>query len=654
MTFSNRLKTLAFGLGLSLFSGALPAAAQELACPTGDCAVERHEGWVKGPDGPVFTNYDLVDGMPVIEGDIVVEPIDRHGRAAIGAGSIRTWPGGVIPYEIGAVNDPTGVAEAIAHVNDNTVLTLVPRTNETDYVEFVDENGCWSYIGMTGGRQQISPCDRGAAIHEILHAAGVYHEQSRTDRDQYVTIHYENISAGNAHNFDTFGTGQGINHGPYDFGSIMHYGPNYFTSNGQDTISPVTPGTTLGQRDGLSAGDIAGIAALYAAPPAPAASELLTNGVARTGLAGEFNSEQRFHIEVPAGAVNLAFELSGGTGDADLLVAQGREPTMSDYDCPSQSSGNVERCDFAAPAAGTWRVLVDGFQAYDGVTLVARFEAPVAPPVGPASERLTNGVAVPGLSGAAQSERRFHIEVPADATTLSFVLSGGTGDADLYVAQGREPSLADSDCESDSSTNDERCDFVVMGASRFDVLVRGYESFAAATLVANHDGTTVTSRLQPVMTAKLKLKQGPQNKLVFKAFDGAVAPPAVGTPEDPAATGGRLRLTNPRTGEEGVVELPAGAWVRKPNGTLRAFAAGCKVVVKRSGKLNVRCAGSTGGFSLDEASQGELGVSLELGDGGFCAGFGATPFQDWGVNHGPVAGKGVFSLRGAPRPSECR
>ncbi|MDH3685000.1 MAG: M12 family metallopeptidase [Myxococcales bacterium] len=655
MTFSNRLKTLA--LGLSLFSGALPATAQELACPAGDCAVERREGWINGPEGPVFVSYEIVDGKPVLEGDIVVQPVERVGRAAIGSGIIRTWPGGVMPYEIGAVNDLQGVTEAIAHVNENTVLNLVPRTNEANYVVFEDEVGCWSNVGLIGGRQQISPCDRGAAIHEILHAAGVWHEQSRTDRDNHVIIHYDNITTGQAHNFDKFAAVNGINHGPYDFGSIMHYGPNFFSSNGFDTISPVTPGITLGQRDGLSAGDIAGIAALYTVSPVPAGSEELTNGVARSGLSDGIEGEQRFHIEVPEGAQNLSIETFGGSGDADLYVALDRDPTVVNSDCGPELPSNAERCDEAAPLAGTWRILVRGFEAYDGLTLVATFEAPEAPVAPEGSELLQSGVPRAGLSGAPESEARFHMVVPANATTLQFTLSGGTGEADVYVAFGREPSALDRDydCGPEESGNEERCDFPAPESGTWHVLVRAYGDFSDVTLVGEHDGTTVTSQLQPVAATKLKVKQGTQTKLVMKAVDGSVFPPALGTPEDPAVSGGRLRLTNPRTGEEGVIELPAGAWVRKNNGTLRALAAGCKVVVKPSGKLNVRCVGSTGGFSLDEASQGELGVSLELGNGaGYCTGFGATPSQDWGVNYGRVAGKGVFGLRGAPRPSECR
>ena len=63
---------------------------------------------------------------------------------------------------------------------------------------FSDQYRCSSYVGNIGiGAQDLSlgkGCLNLAAIkHELMHAIGFYHEQSRTDRDDYVTIHYDNI-----------------------------------------------------------------------------------------------------------------------------------------------------------------------------------------------------------------------------------------------------------------------------------------------------------------------------------------------------------------------------------------------------------------------------------------------------------------------------
>jgi hypothetical protein len=118
---------------------------------------------------------------------------------------------------------------------------------------------------MQGGMQVISlgaGCETlGIAVHEILHALGLWHEQSREDRDGNVRIVWANIQAGREHNFNQHIV-DGDDIGGYDFGSIMHYGRRAFSRNNQDTIVPLG-GQAIGQRNGLSAGDIAAVRALY-------------------------------------------------------------------------------------------------------------------------------------------------------------------------------------------------------------------------------------------------------------------------------------------------------------------------------------------------------------------------------------------------------
>jgi len=113
----------------------------------------------------------------------------------------------------------------------------------------------------------------------------------------------------------------------------------------------------------------------------------LTNGVPVTGLSGATGSQQFFSLAVPAGATNLTFQISGGTGDADLYVRFGAQPTTSTWDCRPFLSGNSEACNFATPSAGTYFVLLQGFAAYSGVTLVGSY----TPPGGGGTELITNG-----------------------------------------------------------------------------------------------------------------------------------------------------------------------------------------------------------------------------------------------------------------------
>lgn len=109
--------------------------------------------------------------------------------------------------------------------------------------------------------------------------------------------------------------------------------------------------------------------------PDPEPGEL-GNGVPETGLSGGQGSETFFTIDVPAGATDLVFQMSGGSGDADMYVRFGSEPTTGSYNCRPYLNGNNETCTFASPSTGTYHVMIRGYQAYSGVTLVASYQEP--------------------------------------------------------------------------------------------------------------------------------------------------------------------------------------------------------------------------------------------------------------------------------------
>lgn len=93
--------------------------------------------------------------------------------------------------------------------------------------------------------------------------------------------------------------------------------------------------------------------------------------LSKTNLSGASGSFQHFAITVPAGSTSLTVKQFNGTGDADLYVRQGSQPTTSAYNCRPYLSGNNETCSFTNPAAGTWYVSVRGYTSFSGVSLTA-------------------------------------------------------------------------------------------------------------------------------------------------------------------------------------------------------------------------------------------------------------------------------------------
>jgi astacin (peptidase family M12A)/Kelch motif protein len=185
-------------------------------------------------------------------------------------GSLYRWPGGVVPYEIdAALPNQARVTQAIAHIEANTPsVDLIPRSGQADYVRFIPSTVCSSSVGRIGGRQLINlanGCDAGSTVHEITHALGLWHEQSRCDRGGFVEILWANIQTGKEHNFDSYCM-NATDLYAYAEGSIMHYGPYAFSANGQPTIRSLRGlDNLMGQRIGYGSTDIATINQLY--PP---------------------------------------------------------------------------------------------------------------------------------------------------------------------------------------------------------------------------------------------------------------------------------------------------------------------------------------------------------------------------------------------------
>ena len=122
-----------------------------------------------------------------------------------------------------------------------------------------------------------------------------------------------------------------------------------------------------------NAGNESSNGATTSATIAGGSNNVLSNGVAKTALSDSTNNQQFYTIEVPAGTSSLDFNISGGSGDADLYVKYGSQPTTSNYDCRPWLNGNNESCSINSIQAGTYHVMINAYESYSGVSLVANF-----------------------------------------------------------------------------------------------------------------------------------------------------------------------------------------------------------------------------------------------------------------------------------------
>ncbi|XP_059507839.1 hatching enzyme 1.2-like [Stegostoma tigrinum] len=215
-------------------------------------------------------------GKQYTGGDINVD-ITRAAKLCQGNDNLCLWTiskdGNVyIPYIFKANFDKQQQRVIIASLMQFNILTcirFIHRTNQDEYLEFTNGDGCWSYIGPRKGKPQeislsASGCVHvGIIQHEVMHALGFHHEHTRNDRDKYIDIIINNIEPGSYGNFkikpsNNLGA-------PYDYGSIMHYGRYVFSKgHGFPTILPKPNRTVpIGQIRGLSELDIIKINRLY-------------------------------------------------------------------------------------------------------------------------------------------------------------------------------------------------------------------------------------------------------------------------------------------------------------------------------------------------------------------------------------------------------
>ena len=295
--------------------------------------------------------YKEINGEAILEGDILLskddlspvgtgisDPRARPSGAGLANKEYR-WQNWIVPYQIGANLDNAAINKAIKDWEDKTPIRFVIRTNQPDYVQFVQSTKAnLSAVGRQGGKQEISLLDIhdvGTIVHEIGHAVGLFHEHTRRDRDAYIDIHWDNIWPDKREYFNRWPLGDGFDYGYFDYSSVMMYAPNAFSQNGQATITRKDgqnwiPGSRLSNNDVSTVRSMYSnlylikAGGLYSVNPKDGSSAFLGNGW--TGAAKTLAENDQHIWGIQGGGLWKTFRFNGGyeqVGTDDWTGAKG-------------------------------------------------------------------------------------------------------------------------------------------------------------------------------------------------------------------------------------------------------------------------------------------------------------------------------------------
>jgi hypothetical protein len=200
---------------------------------------------------------------------------------------------------------------------------------------------------------------------------------------------------------------------------------------------------------------------------------------------GSLNKGQWMHFgPFDAGSGDFSVEMSG-SGDADLYLKKGSQPTSDSYDCRPYKNGSVESCQVNGP--GLFYLSVYGYkESTFSLSIVYEKEGCSTTTVPPACETITKSE-----SGSLNKSEWKHIG-PFDASDADFsVEMTGSGDADLYVKKGSQPTSESYDCRPYKNGSTETCS--LRGPGEFYISIYGYSTESTYNLSISYENCTSTT-----------------------------------------------------------------------------------------------------------------------------------------------------------------
>lgn len=382
--------------------------------------------------------YEVIDGKAVLGGDMMLgdaEQVRQHGvpdfrrllnhrsrdarkareaqiaasnvslAAPTGASSngvtraVSRWPDNTLYYSIDSAMNAKArqaITDGMAMISTRSAIRFVARTNQSNYVNFMAGSGCWSYVGMIGGKQDLSlgaGCEYGYVVaHEIMHALGWQHEHQRADRDEYLRINVANIISGMEYNFDKLPANRADAFGAYDFNSLMHYDAYAFSSNRQPTMVPISSSVALnsfGRATNLSTGDIAAINHYYPGSSSSSSSSASSSSQSSTSSSSASSSSSSSRTSSSSSSrssssssksssssssssrsssssssvTSQAFVITPGSNSISLRAGQTGSVAFSLAGTPAELAGSIR---YAASISNTYVVSISGLGIANG------------------------------------------------------------------------------------------------------------------------------------------------------------------------------------------------------------------------------------------------------------------------------------------------